>query len=340
MLRWIEGFEGFGSSGAAPQPTDVIARKYQEVGAESSMYIDDGRYSGQCVRLTSDSCYIHSPSHTLSGWVTIAGFAVKFSALMAAKFFSKYSSGVEGINLRLKTDGEIEVYRAGALLGTTSGAGITAGGWHYVEIRTYCHNSSGTIDVQVDGSNYLSLSGIDTRINTVLYNAFRLVGPSSGYVQFDDLYYLDDSGSKNNSMLGVQQVITLYPNAAGDDDDFTPSSGNNYECVDEVTIDDATSYVQSGVSGEQDLYGFPDIDEADLPDSIAGVQINTEVARVGSTDFNVMQLAKGTSQSAGSASAVDHSDFQTKTRLMENDADGADWTRSNLNATQFGVKVE
>ena len=340
-LKWIEGFEGFGvTPGSAPQPTGVLARKYT-VNGEANMDIEEGWWSGSfSLELNNAGDYLHSPTFSLTQ-TTYTGFAVQFSNLGAYKFFSLYSADPnESINLRLRADGEIDVYRATTLLGTTSGAAIEVDVWFFVELKIYSHNTVGTVDVRINESSVLSLSGQDTSEGSLLHSSWRLWALGSGAVKFDHLHFLDGSGTKNNNFLGLKQVRTILPDAVGDSDEWTPTAGNNYECVDEDIIDDLTSYVASGVSGQQDLYGYPDISAAMLPEGIAGVQINNDCRRYGSVDFDLLTFAKGAGPAAvGGVASVDHDAFLTESSIMESDADGADWTRVNFNSTQFGVKI-
>jgi hypothetical protein len=345
-LKWIEGFEGFGvTPGLAPQPTGVLARKYT-VNGEANMDIEEGWWSGSfSLELNNAGDYLHSPTFSLTGGgasqTTCTGFAVQFSNLGAYKFFSLYDDNSnESINLRLRADGEIDVYRVTTLLGTTSGAAIEADVWFFVELKIFTHNSAGTVDVRIDESSVLSLSGQDTVEGNYYNSSWRLWALSSGAVKFDHLHFLDGSGTKNNNLLGPKQVRTILPNAVGDSNEWTPTAGNNYECVDEDVIDDLTSYVASGVSGQQDLYEYPDISAAMLPEGIVGVQINNDCRRYGSVDFDLLAFAKGTGPAAvGGVASVDHDAFLTESSIMESDADGADWTRANFNSTQFGVKI-
>lgn len=345
-LFWIEGFEGFGvTPGLAPQPTGVLARKYT-VSGEANMDIEEGYWSDSfSLELNSAGDYLHSPTFNLTGgglsWTTCTGFAVQFSNLGAYKFFSLYSATpLEAINLRLRADGEIDVYRATTLLGTTSGAAIEAGVWFFLELKVVAHDSAGTVDIRINESSVLSLSGQDTAEGSWTNTSWRLWALASGSVKFDHLHFLDASGTKNNDLLGPKQVRTIFPNAVGNSDEWTPTAGDNYECVDDNPMDDLTSYVASGVSGQQDLYEYPDITTVKMPEGIVGVQINNDCRRYGSVDFDLLTFAKGTGPTAvGGVVSVDHDDFQTESNIMESDADGDDWTRANLNSTQFGVKV-
>lgn len=353
-LRWIEGFEGFGDTlGVAPQPTGVLARKGYTVNNEANFDIEAGYWSsGFSLELNNAGDYLHSPKFSsLADRTTVIAFATVFSNLGAYKFISLYDdSDAESVNLRLRADGEIDVYCASTLLGTTSGAAIVANVWRYIELKVYTSGSAGTVDIHIDQSSVISLSGLDTYVSSAYQTSWRLWALDSGQVKFDHLHFLDGSGAKNNDFLGLKQVRTVFPGAVGDYEDWTPSAGDNYECVDEDVIDDLTSYVSTNVSGRQDLYGYPDITALQMPEGIAGVQVNTDCARTGGTTFGLLVVALGAKLYVMPPAVdgapptyplytVDHSDFQTITSVMESNADEADWTRANFNTTQFGVKI-
>ncbi len=340
-LLWVEGFEGFGTTvDAAPTPTGVYARKYSAVNWESYFRVKTGRWTGYALGFTDQSNYVHSPTAMTTNATIVIGFAVKFSSVGDYKFLSFYDDATEGVNIRLTAAGEIAAYRASTLLGTSSGAGILANTWYYLEIKVYCHNTAGTVTVKKDTVSILALTSKDTLEGAHSYhNAWRILNGWGHYPQFDDLYFLDASGSApQNDFLGVKQVVTIFPNAAGDQSQWTPSAGSNYDCVNDVVMDDDGTYVQTAGAGNLDLYNFEDVPATGMDDDVVGIQINTDARRTQATSYSLYQPGKlsGT-QSDGSAVTVDGDSFATKTRVMATDPLGAAWTLTNLASTQFGL---
>lgn len=340
-LLWIEGFEGFGTTpGVAPSPSGALARKYSAVNGESSMHIENGRWAGYCLEFNSDSNYLHSPTALTTQSTIVIGMSVYFTSLMAHEFLTLYDGATRNCNLRLTAAGELAVYRADTLLGTTTTAGLQVNTWYFIEFKVLTHPSVGTVEVRVDTAVKLALTAQNTRAGSNnRSDAFRILDAWGQYLRVDDLYCLDNGGAAPTDFLGVKQVITIFPDGAGDDADWTPSAGSNYACVDETAVDDNGTYVQSATAGQQDLYAYQDLPGAAMISGISGIQINTDVRRTQSTTYNLYQIAKRTSQSDGSATAISNDAFQTKYRIMPTDTEGAAWTEANVNATQFGLAL-
>jgi hypothetical protein len=273
----------------------------------------------------------------------VVGFAVKFKALATNTFLSLYSPSAQGMNLRLTAAGEVAIYRGGTLLETTVGLGLSAGSWYYMEFKVLCANSpGGSYELRVGGADVASASGLDTQASTEAYHdRFRLsCSASSTYSPyFDDLYCLDGSGAVNNDFLGNMRVIAIRPDGDTAANAFTRSGGaENYDLVNEDICDDDTGYVESAVSTTKDLYTYSAV--AELGDSIKGIQINTVCRETDANSFSLVTVAKlGATESNSAAAAIGTTNYVTKTRLMETDPTGNAWTIANVDASEFGIKV-
>lgn len=346
-LLWIEGFEGFGTTpGAAPSPTGVLARKYSDVSAEASIHVEAGRWSGYCLEFNASTNYIHSPTGLTTNATMVVGLAVYFTALMAHEFLTFYEGSNRGVNLRLTEGGELAVYLADVLIAPdggeknpSSGAGIQINTWYYIEMKVTTNNTSGSVYVRLNTTPVISLTNEDTQPGSnARHDAFRISNAGGQYMKFDDLYCLDASGSApQNDFLGVKQVITLFPSAAGGTTQWTPSAGSNYDCVNETACDDDGTYVQTAAAGALDLYTYDDIPGATMTSNIVGIQINTDVKRTQATSYTLYQAAKRITQSDGSGVTISNDAYQTKTRIMPLDTEGVAWTETNINATEFGL---
>jgi hypothetical protein len=342
MLLWIEGFEGFGVSGA-PSPANVMARKYATVVSESDIAIQAGRWSGYSIKFTSQYNAITLPNLTTNATLVV-GFAFKPYpiAYYDHEFLTFYDGATRGINLRLiQATRRLAVYRGDTLLGTSVDA-LTVSLWYYIELKVVCNDTTGSYEVRVNGVNVLSATGVDTKEGTNNYHTtFKISGKYGENPSFDDLYCLDGSGAINNDFLGIRQVLATYPNAAGDVANWTPSAGDNYACVDENPTTDDTDYVQTSASGNLDLYNFTDLVGTDIVGTLNGIQINMMVRNTGGGSLSVHQPSKLAGvQSDGTAAAVADATYAVKTRIMETDPSAAAWTVTNLNSAQFGVKVQ
>ena len=127
--------------------------------------------------------------------------------------------------------------------------------WYYIELKVKCA-TSGTFELRVGGTTVTSGTG-NTKLGSHDYHdGFPIFGGAHPAGRFDDLYFLDASGSTNNDFLGNVCVVTARPDAAGDSTLWTPDSGNNYARVNEAVCGDDSNYVQDGTTDDLDLYNY------------------------------------------------------------------------------------
>jgi len=340
-LLWIEGFEGFGTTvGGVPSPAGIVARKYATVDSETLLDVEAGRFAGYGLELTSNGQRIRSVSLTTDATVVL-GIAVKFTLIpTAADFILLFDDTTQGMSLRITTGGELEVRSGVVQLGITSGLGLVSGVWYYIEFKVTCNATTGSYTLRVDGSTVLSDSGVDTKSGTHDYhNIFQLYCAVGTVPTFDDLYFLDSTGSQNNDLLGNCRVEAVYPDADSGTVQWTPSTGtDHYALVDEAVCNDDTDYVEDGTTDDKDLYDYAALQY--ITGGIKGLQVNTQARITDATSFNLKTTChSGTTDSddAGQALAASYANHR---RVIELDPDtAAAWTVSGVNAAQFGVKV-
>jgi len=340
-LLWIEGFEGFGTTpNATPAPTAIIARKYPIINRESEMKIQNGRY-GLCLAIyyaIGAEDYIQSPNLTTDSTL-IFGAAIKILStptVLPSKLISLYDGVLLAVNIRVNTDGTLAAYRGDTLLGTSS-LGLSTNTWYYLELKVVTHQSAGTVDLVVNMNNWLSLSGIDTQAGSNAYaSAFRL-GPVFVTTQFDDIYLLDGSGTINNDFLGNRKVEAIRPTAAGSSTDWTPDSGDSYARVNEVEVDDDSSYVETATTTDKDLYAYENLDNMN---EVNGIQIMSEVrVTAGSMDLHNV-IKSSTTEDDGTGDTVLSTDYVTSVRTEElNPHTAVAWTPAEVDAAEFGIKA-
>lgn len=341
-LLWIEGFETFGTTnGVAPVGMDY---KYETNARVPLTDVQAGRIAGKSWYANTGSTPQIVTPHLGNIVTFVTGFGVKYDVTptTTGKFFTtRDSNGTEAINMRMNSSDEIAVYRGNTLLGTTSGSPLEDDVWFFVELKVTINNSTGTVEVHVDGTQYLSLSSQDTQVGSVTDVArFALLAPGTTpwWFWFDDWYILDTNGSQNNDFLGDQRVDAIFANASGDQTDWTPDSGNNWDRVDENPADGDSSYVESGTVTDQDLYNYQSTPGLS---GIKGIQINTVVRETDAEIFQIKHLAKSsTTTDGGTAQTVGSASYVTKTRILElNPHTSSAWQDSELNSAQFGIEV-
>jgi hypothetical protein len=340
-LLWIEGFEGFGTStGVPPQPTGIVDRKYPLTNRVTFMDVETGRF-GYSLETVEVNGYVQTPNLTTDDTL-ICGIAVYLSALPGSisRLYSFYDGSTDGVNIRVKSDGTIAAYLgAGTLLGTST-LQLTATSWYFIELKVLADNSAGTVDVIVNGANWLSLTSQDTQVTNPYHTAVRLgLNDGAVFTRYDDMYVLDSTGSKNKDVLGNRRVDALLPDGAGDDTNWTPSAGSNYQNVDDgALLDEDTTYNETSTDAHDDLYSYDDL-PGDAS-TVDGLMIVTDVrVTTGSMDLS-QNIKTGSTEYPGTPDTVVSTSYVTLTRLEEDDPDtSVAWTVSGVNGAQFGIRA-
>ncbi len=345
-LLWIDGFEGYGETpGNTPAPAGILARKYRNVSGETVMDIETGRYAGYCLELNGLNDFISTPALTTDDTL-IAGVAIKFSNaanVFIMMFTNHFVSGTNfGMNVRLINSLDtIEVRRDATLLGSVSSLGLSSGTWYYFEFKVKCNDTTGNYYVYLDGDLILSDTDVDTKRSSLdYYDSVRLDSWAYGnYPQYDDFYICDGSGIRNNGVLGVSRVSAFYP--SGDDTtewDVNPGP-NHVAAINEIEIDDSTSYIEDDTTNNTDLFTYVDIPTG--LGAIKGIQINTHCQETEAQNFSLITVIESNSTEYDDAGQVINTpDWITKWRIAETDPDTGDyWSETDLNAAKFGVKV-
>jgi hypothetical protein len=338
-LLWADGFENYGTSvNSAPSPAGIMARKYGVIAYEDIRhYVRAGRVSGYSVGNGSDDAgYFGQVGLTYNDTVVL-GVAYYFTGTQLNYPIRLYDGTTMGISLYKNYDGDLSLTRGtGTVLAKTAGLALHPFHWYYIELKVKCA-TSGTYELRVGGTTVLSGNG-DTKLGAHDYHdGFRLSGGAAAG-RFDDLYFLDASGTANNDFLGNICVVTTRPDAAGDTTLWTPDSGSNYARVNEQVCADDTSYVQDGTTDDLDLYNYAA--PARLT-AVKGIVVCDDCKEMDATAYNIKTVCKSSSTtSADAGQAIGSTTYKTRRRVMEQDPDGPnDWNTTSLGAAQFGVQV-
>jgi hypothetical protein len=154
----------------------------------------------------------------------------------------------------MQTDFTVRVYvgTKTTLIGTL--ASYPTADWGLIEGRIVI-GDSGVIQIKVNGSLIVDYSG-DTKPGTGTTVAALRHGnawSASANLYFDDIVVLDTTGGTLDSWPGGLRCFRLGPTGVGNYSQWTPTSGDNYACVDE-TPPDSADYVKSNTTGHKDSY--------------------------------------------------------------------------------------
>ncbi|WP_439816230.1 hypothetical protein [Zavarzinia sp. CC-PAN008] len=245
------------------------------------------------------------------------------------------SNGDQQGVLTLSTAGFLD-YRVGdsnAAVVATSSAPVTFATWQHVELRLAVANSSGAVEVRLNGQTVLSYSG-DTQAtaHADILEWFTSVNAGSAAA-----FHVDDVVAATD-WVGDLRVHTLFP--AGDtvQADFVPDSGTTgFSRIREAAPDGDASFVASDSAGAVSLFAL-DAPPAGIG-AIAAVIVDVEARKTdaGACTFR-SGLRSGVAVAHGSAHAPDTTYGGHEAVFASDPATGAPWTRSALAAAQLRLE--
>jgi len=185
-----------------------------------------------------------------------------------------------------------------------------------------------------------TLSG-DTRPSTIAVGG----GEYDNEFWIDDIYICDDQGTMNNTFLGDVRIERLNPTGVGATNgsgtEFTPLAGANWDAVNDVIVDDDSTYVESSTAGDKDTYEF-DV-TAETPANIVAVSVKSWVRKTDAGSRNFVHVARsGTGPNTEDDSAVLYPSvtYRYMESIFETDpVSNVAWLKAEVNAAEFGYKV-
>lgn len=147
------------------------------------------------------------------------------------------SGGIQHLVVYVDGTGHIVAKRGGTTLDTSVNVFPAANAYYHIEIVSVT-GDTGSVEIKVDGVTWLTLSGVDTKNGgTGLIDTLVV---SSNSRPLTDLIITDGSG-----FIGDKATAYAPPNLAGTYSAGTAvGAGTLLDCVDDVTADDDTSYIQ------------------------------------------------------------------------------------------------
>ena len=338
-LLWMEGFE------LAQNSTD-LGRKYDT--ATGTIAVTGGRVLGKALEAPSDGSAVNliTPDLSPTGAVCVVGGSLEINDPDTFDLFDILDGGSHQLKLKVNrvddTNFTLSVLRGATVLSTSSNVST---GWNTIEFKATINTSTGSYDVRVNGVSVTSGSSVNTaNAATNSWDAVEFeiqTDGTGGDCNLDDVYILDGNGSIRNDFLGTVVIEGLFPDGDGTTNAWTPAGGgSNYSEVDEQTVDDDTTYVESAANSSKDLYNFGGLQF--ITGNILGVMANT-VARLtisGSRTFEqVYRDATTATEDEGTVHTITSTTYDHFHNVWEQNPESgpADWTVSDINNGQFGV---
>lgn len=339
-LKFCDGFDHYATA-------DLL--KKWTAGTTGQSITANGRNGGSCFQGTLSG----------SGWTTktiggteatvVMGAAIRVDSggnagSSALGFFQFKEGSTVHVSLSTDVNGAINAYRGSGstLLGASANGQLVAGSYVYVEAKVKVHDTTGTVEVRVNGSTVLNLTGQDTRnagtgfIDTLAIGPFCSINPTP--TRFDDLYILDTTGSApRNDFLGDCTIETLFPNGEGNYLQLTPSTGStHYLLVDEATPN-TTDYNSSATAPNKDTYQMAAMSGTTL---IYALQVLVAALKDAATATNASTTIRSSSTDAdGVSTALATTQSYLRDIWQTDPATSAAWVKAGVDALEVGMKV-
>jgi hypothetical protein len=151
----------------------------------------------------------------------------------------------------------------------------------------------------------------------------------------------DSTGSLMNSRAGDLKIETVLPTANGTYMAWSNVGGANQHATLADTLgapDDDTSYITDGTSGDKSTCTFVSI--SSTPTYIYGANVKTRLKKTDVGTVNFAATCKSSSTNSDGTTTAATTSYAWYSQLYAGDPNtSALWTKSNLTAAEFGVKV-
>ncbi len=328
----IEGFDHLSSAN--------LTTKNWSLSANSS--VGAGRFDGQSYAIAAGSGTGTTNKTLPSTYTTlIAGCAIQVAALATGvnHFVLRTAAGAIVASISLNASHIWQVTNSAAAVIATGTTPVTINSWNYIELKIFVNTgtpASGTCELHLNGATEIASTA--GNFGSTAMGQVGLPGNNNSVnMKWDDLYVLDTTGAApRNTFLGDVRVETIYPTSDGAHTQWTPNSGStHYTQVNETLADGDTTYVSDLTPNDLDTYGFGDIDTGA---TVYGLQVNLFARK---DDANTRQIAPVIRQSGSDnvgTTVTMTTSYVTYSQLYNQDPASADWTPTNVNADEFGIK--
>ena len=333
-IVWSEGFEAHGNS-------TYIARKYA-VATNAPGALSPGRLTGSYGALNGS--ILVTPSQGVENEVCI-GIGVRASSVISPSPFSVrlFTGATEQLRLEMVSSGGGFAWalKRGATTLVTTGTVHAFNVWHYFELKaTIRTGSNGSYEIRHNEITLTSSAGVNTANAgsdgaDVLGYGYATSGVET---HVDDLYWDHGAGA---DFKGDSYLKGVFPNADGDNLDWTPSTGmDHYVLVDDAaTAPNDADYVSSAAPGDVDTYEYGDLSVNN--DQVIAVLVWTaaRMAAAGSRQIRAVYEEPGNTLFPGDTKTVASTSTAEFLQVFETNPDtGMPWEITEINDGRFGVE--
>jgi hypothetical protein len=330
-ILWIDGFD--------------------EIGSTDQKYSSSERSTSQSSG--SNSAYGYGRSLKVqNGWVAPvlsgAPFTVLFSAFDLILYntydvtqlqFEFWDEAASAVQCYLKTavnqpvsGYDLQLYRGANLLHTWTGV-LRHNTWQHVSLRGRIDSTAGSVTLAVNGVDMGTFTGNTQNTTNTRVDRFRLnMTANNDRVNVDN--WIIATGLATDPLLPISRVYgALTPNA-NIAVQWTPSTGQNWQTVDEIPPGDS-DYNSTSASGNQDVFSHAAL--PNTPSQIHAVRVNARAYADASDQIQNLVRVSGTDY-YGAAKSPTASYLSYGHIWQNNPATSAPWTPAEAVNAGFGYR--
>jgi len=228
------------------------------------------------------------------------------------------------------------------VLATSATGVMSVDTWSYVEAKFTVHDTTGSIVVNVNGTQVINVTGEDTRNGGSGYaNMYRFGSYHLTQYSMDDLYLSDDTGSSpHNTFFGDVKVSKLLPNGNGNYSNLTGSDADqtdNYLQADENPPNES-DWNGSATAADEDTYALEATTEG--TGTVLGIQVTNFASKDSSGTISGRNMIRTNSTDYfGSDEVMSESWSTIQTIWAINPNDSLAWELADLDALEAGFEV-
>lgn len=344
-LRLIDSFDHYDDA-------TELGQKWTGTANTPLVQAASARTGARGLAFDNDVSYVYVTLTAQNTW--IVGAAVKLtgtdasSRVLVGILDGGIASANKQLDLRVLSDGRLQITRAGAIGLATSTLTLSLNTWYYVECKVVIANAGGTAEIHVNGVEWATFTG-DTQATANATASVIMIGrdadaaPNLGadQISFDDIFICDGSGGTNNTFLGDVQVDAIFPDGVGfyTEWDTVFGAAAHWQAVDETTPDEDTTYIESTTVNDRDTFTYQDVGSGVT--GIKGIQVVIRAKKVDASAVNIRRLHRSSGGVDSEGADIAPSTAYTFHReILETNPDGgAAWTPTSLNGSEFGAKI-
>lgn len=214
--------------------------------------------------------------------------------------------------------------------------------WYYIEAKVTINNTTGAFIVRVNTAPVITLSNVDTqRTANASTNNWGWRAPRDFLL--DDMYVFDSTTADCNDFWGDAAIEGSFATSdiAGFVD-WTASSGTDrFAMIDEADVDDDATYVFADTADSELICGFGNLVFAEGNIGAVQIEATNRITSAGSRDIKLLSRDPNTTIiDRSDIKVVNTTAYAMKRHIFHRDPNGAVWTKTLVDAAQFGIELD